>query len=331
MGSTRTITAGADRATLLAFAGVVVFGGANAIAVKATVRELDPFWSAALRFVLAGLVMAAAALAARRTLPRGRSLVGAMLYGAIGIGASYGCLYLALRDAPAGTAGVFIALVPLFTFGLAIAQGQERFHIQGLAGGVLALGGVAVIFVDQLGASVPLPALLLLILGPLAIAESGVIVKWIPRSDPFSTNAVAMLTGGGIHALLSLLAAEPWTVPTQTGSLVAIGYLVVFGSVVMFWLYVFALERWTASAVSYTTLLLPLVTIVLAAALFGERISASFLAGGAIILVGVYVGAFHRIRPRRSSATSLPECLPIDACAPPIAARIGTASPAPGR
>jgi hypothetical protein len=59
----------------------------------------------------------------------------------------------------------------------------------------------------------------------------------------------------------------------------------------------------------------PLVTVPLAAALITEQVSLWFLVGGAIALAGVYVGAFLNIRPRRSSATSAPECLPIDACA----------------
>lgn len=90
-----------------------------------------------------------------------------------------------------------------------------------------------------------------------------------------------------------------------------------FGSVVLFGLYLFVLRRWTASAVSYVTLLMPLVAVPFAAALISEEVSPPFLVGAAIALVGVYVGAFARIRPHRSSATSLPECLPIDACAEP--------------
>ena len=92
-------------------------------------------------------------------------------------------------------------------------------------------------------------------------------------------------------------------------------YLVVFSSIALFGLDVFALRRSTASAVSYATLLMPLVTVPLAAALITEQVSLSFAVAGTIALVGVYVGACLKIRPRRSSATSLPECLPIDACA----------------
>ena len=302
--------------TLLAFAGVVLLGGANAIAVKLTVEELAPFWGAAIRFAVAGLLMLLLALAMRRPLPRGgRSLGGAALYGVVGFAVSYGFAYVGLRDVPAGTAMVLIALTPLCTFGLAIAHRQERFHVQGLVGALIAVVGIGVVFVDQLSADVPFASLVFVLLAAVAIAESAVILKGVPRSDPFATNAVAMLTGGGLLLIGSLVAGERLELPTQAATWAAVGYLVLLGSVVMFGLFVFTLQRWTASAVSYVTLLMPLVTVVLAAVLTDEQITPSFALGGAVILGGVYVGAFLNGRPRRSSASSLPECLPIDACA----------------
>jgi drug/metabolite transporter (DMT)-like permease len=256
-----------DRLTLAAFLGVVVFGGVNAIAVKLSVEELAPLWSAGLRFIAAGVLLVGIVMLTRRSFPRGRSLSGAVLYGTLAFAASFAFIYPALREVPAGTAMVLISLVPLLTFGFAILHGQERFHIQGLIGALIALGGVALVVADQLDAAVPLGSLLILV-GVAFIAESGVILKWVPRSDPFATNAVAMLVGAVILV-----------------------------------------------AISYVTLLMPLVTVPLAAALIAEQVSLWFLVGGAIALAGVYVGAFLKIRPRRSSATSAPECLPIDACA----------------
>jgi drug/metabolite transporter (DMT)-like permease len=306
-----------DRLTLIAFLGLVLFGGGNAIAVKATVAELAPFWSAALRFIVAGLLLTAIVVIARRPMPRGRSLTGAAIYGAVGMAASFAFIYPALRETPAGTAMVLLSLMPLMTFGLAIAQRQEQFHPQGLLGALIALAGVAVVFADQLSTDVPLPSLILILLGTAAVAEGGIIVKWIPRSDPFATNAVASLVGAVILLGLALATGEPLVLPTEQATWAGLVYVVLIGSVVLFSLYVFTLERWTASAVSYMTLLMPLVTLPAAALLLGERVSPSFVVGGALVLAGVYVGAFMKIRPRRSSATSLPECLPIDATAEP--------------
>ena len=304
-----------DRLTLAAFAGVAVIGGGNAIAVKQTLGELTPFWSAGLRFAVAGLLLAGFVLLARRPFPRGRSLSGSLAYGAIGFGGSFGFMYPALREVPAGTVMVLLALVPLLTFGLAILQRQERFHVQGLIGALIAVAGVAIVVADQLNAAVPLVSLLFVIAGTFFIAESSIILKWIPRSDPYATNAGAMLAAAVILLALSVLGGEAFALPTEQSSWVALVYLVVLGSIVMFGLYLYALRRWSASAVSYVTLLMPLVTVPLAAVLIDESISGSFVAGAVTVLAGVYVGAFLNIRPRRSSATSLPECLPIDACA----------------
>ena len=304
-----------DRRTLLAFAGVVVFGGLNAIAVRETVLELDPLWGAAIRFLAAGLIFAGVTVARGRRRPSRRMFIGAMAYGLVGFAGAFGLIYPALRDVQAGTASVVIALSPLATYGLAVAQRQERFRLDALIGGAIALIGIAIVFVDQLGVAVPLFPLALVGLGMVCLSEAGIIVKWIPRGNPYSINAIAMLTAGVALLLVSLLAGEHQRIPTRTETWLAIGYITMFGSVVMFGLYLFGLQRWTASSMSYSTLLLPFVSVAVATLLTGERFSLAFAIGGVVMLAGVYLGAFGHHRPGRSTATSLPECVPIADCA----------------
>lgn len=303
-----------DRTTLVAFVAVALLGGVNAVAVKQMILETPPLWSAGLRFVLAGALLVGISLAMRRPFPGRASVLGAMAYGAFGFSASYGLLYTALRDIPTGTAMILIAMTPLFTFGLAIAQRQEKFRRNGLAGALIAAAGIGLVFADQLNAAVPLVPLLLVVLGTAAIAESAVIAKWTPKSDPFWTNAVAMLTGAALLTGFSFATGEAQTLPASPASLAALVYLVLLGSVAMFTLYLFGIRRWTASAMSYTTLLMPLVAVALAAVLFDEVISPLFVIGGAVILVGVYVGSFARRHARQSTAVSAPECLPVADC-----------------
>ena len=68
--------------------------------------------------------------------------------------------------------------------------------------------------------------------------------------------------------------------------------VVVVGSVVVFTLFLFVISRWTASATSYSMLLMPLVAVVVAALRLGEPITPAVVAGGALVLIGVYLGAF---------------------------------------
>lgn len=305
-----------DGLTIGAFLCVAVLGGLNAIAVKATVGELDPFWGAGTRFVAAAALLLGFVLLTRRQIPRGRSLWGAALYGAFAFSASYGFIYPALREVPAATTMVFIALVPLETFFLAIAQRQERFQLRGLAGALISLTGILIVVSDQLDAAIPLGPMLLILVGTIFIAEGPIVLKSIPRADPYGTNAVAMLVGGVVLLGVSQVAGETWAAPVEGSTWLAMGYLVVLGSIALFGLYLFALRRWTASAVSYTTLLMPLVTVPVAAVLFEEPITVPFLLGAAIAIGGIYVGAFMPTRRRRSTATAAPECLPIADCAP---------------
>ena len=309
-----TTTPRPDRVTLGAFAAVALIGGGNAIAVKQSVGDLAPFWSAGSRFLAAGLVLVVVVMLTRRPFPAGRSLVGAVAYGSVGFAGAFGFMYPALREVPAGTATVFLALVPLLTFGLAVAERQERFRLQGLIGALIAVAGVGIVFADQLSANVPIISLVFAIVATLFIAQSAILLKWIPRSDPFGTNAVAMLIAGATLVGFSLIGGEAISLPAIPATWVSLIYLVVAGSVVMFGLYLFTMRRWTASAVSYVTLLMPLVAVPLAALLLDEAITLAFVAGALVVLAGVYVGAFLTVRPRRSSATALPECLPINEC-----------------
>jgi drug/metabolite transporter (DMT)-like permease len=324
--ASRSAAGAPDRTTLLAFAGVVAFGGLNTIAVRQTVLEIDPLWGAAVRFIAAGAIFAALTLLRGRPFPRGRSLSGAMLYGAIGFAAAFGFIYPALRTVQAGTAAVVIALSPLATYGLAVLQRQESFRLPALSGAVVALGGIGVVFADQLGAAVPLGSLAMIGLGMICLSEAAIVVKWMPRSDPYATNAVAMLTAGLLLLAASFLGAERHAIPIQSGTWLALGYITIFGSVAMFGLYLAGLARWTASAMAYSTLLLPFVSVAVATVLTGESFSPAFAIGGLVMVAGVYLGAFGVRRPRRSTATSLPECLPVADC--PDGAMTPASSPA---
>jgi drug/metabolite transporter (DMT)-like permease len=103
-----------------------------------------------------------------------------------------------------------------------------------------------------------------------------------------------MLTGVALLVPVSILAGERWVLPSQTDTWLAASYLVLLGSVLVFWLFIFLVRRWTASAISFQFLLIPLATIPFSVALTGEVVTPLMLVGGVIVLIGVYVGVFLR-------------------------------------
>jgi len=82
-----------SRIVLLAFLLAIMFGGGNAVAIRFAVRELPPFWGAALRFGGAAVILWLIALARRTRLPARRVLPGLLLYGFLSFGAAWAFIF----------------------------------------------------------------------------------------------------------------------------------------------------------------------------------------------------------------------------------------------
>jgi drug/metabolite transporter (DMT)-like permease len=276
---------------LAAFLVMVLLGGANFVAVRFSNAELPPFWGAGSRFMISAVILALVGMALRVPFPRGRTLVGASLYGVLGFGAFYAFAYVGLQEASAGSGAVLLSLAPLTTFLLAFVQGQERFRWRALIGALVAVVGVVVMFGAPGG--VPLGSVLAFLGAAVAVGEAGVIAKSFPKAHPVSMNAAAMGVGSGLLLVLSRIAGEPWELPARTATLTALVYLILLGSVGLFVLYLFILKRWTASRTAYAFVLFPVVASLLGLWLEGDPITLALAFGGVIVLGGVYIGALH--------------------------------------
>ena len=289
-----------DRSTLIAFVFLVLIGGSNAVAVRFSNQELPPFWGATIRFATAAAILWIIVAVRRIEVPKGRALVGVLIFGLMANGINYTLLYYALVEITAGFTMVVTSFVPLLTLLFALAHGQERFRWRGVAGALIAIGGIVLALGGGLGMAVPLASLVALVLSVVVLAEASVVLKLFPPSHPMVTNAVAVTTGTLFVLGVSLIAGEEWSLPTGSETWISFIYLVVFGTVVLFYLYLLVLSRRTASSTNYAFLLFPIVTVTLAAWLLGEEVTITFIIGGAIVLFGVWVGAF-------SSSSAKPE------------------------
>jgi drug/metabolite transporter (DMT)-like permease len=281
---------GGEGTVMAAFLALVFIGGSNFVAVRFTTFGLDPLWGAGSRFSLAAIVLVLIGLAIRAPFPRGRALVGASLYGLLSFGVFFALTYLALVDAPSAVAAVVLAVVPLVTFLLALAQRQERFRWRALIGGVVALAGMGLMVGTP---NVPLGSFLALGGAALAAGEAGVIAKWFPKAHPVTMNAVAMAVGSLGLLALSLVRNESWILPKGTATWAVQVYLITIGSVGLFVLYLFVLKRWTATRTAFAFVLFPVVAAVLGAWLLDDPITLSLAVGSVVVLAGVYIGAIH--------------------------------------
>jgi len=213
-----------------------------------------------------------------------------------------------LVEVPTGVGVVILALVPLLTLMLAVIQRVEPFRWLAVIGALVAATGVAIISADQLAGRVPPLPMLAVLLAAAAIAQSSVLIKRLPDIHPITTNAIAMLVGAGVLSAVSAALGEPWILPREAPTWLAIGHLVIVGTVIVYALGLFVLTRWAASSASYLHILLPLVAVPLGAWLRNERVSPLFLLGAVVVIVGVYLGVV--VAARRGAAgpeTTAPE------------------------
>ncbi|MGW8143497.1 MAG: DMT family transporter [Anaerolineales bacterium] len=294
LASSETEFSRTDWRTMGAFIAAVILGGSNAVAVRFSNLDLPPFWGATIRFTAAALIFWLIILIRRKAIPRGQALNGALIYGALTIGISYAFIYWALVYLPASKAIVFLTLGPLFTYIFAWVHGQESFRWRSFLGAIVAIAGIVVGLGAEIGFSLPLLPVLAAVAGIAVGSEGTVLFKSYPKSEPLPVNAISLTIGSVILFLISLLVGETWSMPSNRTTWLAYGYLVVGGSVLMFYMFLYVLQRWTASATSYVLLLVPLATVTLASWLLDEQVTSRFIIGSSIVLVGVWLGALSQ-------------------------------------
>jgi drug/metabolite transporter (DMT)-like permease len=289
-----------ERTALAAFITGTVLAGGNAVGVRFSNRELDPFWGAGVRFVLAAGLLAGVMAVLGLARPRGRALIGVLLYGTLIFGGAFAFAYYALVRIHAGLGQTLLALVPLATLLLAVAQRQERLRLSAVVGTLLSVTGIGAISGISGNEFVPFLSLLAVLGAVLCFAQATVLVRHFPPVHPVVQNAVGMAIGAAILLALSLLARESIVVPERGATWLALAYMVVLGSGPVFVLYVVVVRLWSASRAAYTFVLIPIVTVLLSAWLDDEPIGLGLVLGGSLVLAGVYVGA---LRPAPEPAT----------------------------
>jgi drug/metabolite transporter (DMT)-like permease len=297
------VRAEGDRVVMAAFAICNVSVATTPIAVRFTNRELDPVWGAGLRFAVCAVLFIALSAVLGVRLPRGRALAGGVLFGTLNFAATVGLAYYAFVRIHAGVGQTLFALTPLVTLLLAVLQRQEHLRLRAIAGAVLALGGVALLSEAPLRGGIPALSLVALLGSLLSVSQAAVLIRHLPHVHPVAMNTVGTVTAAVILIPICFLVGESPELPHRAATWAAVAYTISVGSMLMFMLYLFVLGRWAASRTAYVFVLSPFLTVLLSAWLDDEPVGWSLFLGGAVIVVGVYIGA---LRPRPIPVPAVP-------------------------
>jgi len=286
----------------LLFALICLIWGSTWVVIKIGLEGMPPFLGAGLRFLLATLLVGLVLAARRKRLRLTRDdKVCVLSLGLLVFWIDYAAVYWAELRISSGLTAIIFSTMPLMASLLsAYWTRSETLTGRKVAGIVVGILGTALLFWphEHLGYQQTLG--MLAALGGCLSATINLVTmkKYGHNSDPFVLNFFGM--GLGTACLLVMSAAlEDWhSVVWTQSNVLAILYLSVFGSVIAFSSYYYLIKKMDATIVSLSTLIIPIVALILGRAFLGEMVTPLAVAGIVTILAGVAIA----ILPSQSSS-----------------------------
>lgn len=269
-----------------------VFWGSTYLGIRIVIETMPPLLGGAMRFIVAGIVLGAV-LAIRYGLgvlrvPR-RALVSAAVVGVLLLTFGNGMVSIAEQHISSGLAALLIASVPLWLVVFRLLAG-DRPRWATIAGVAVGFCGLAVLSLTRGGtATGSVFGIVVIMAAACSWATGSFMSGRLPLpGNPYVASVYEMLVGGVALSVLGLAKGETLHVGHYSArSWVALGYLIIFGSLLAFTSYVWLLGNAPISLVGTYAYVNPTVAVLLGAAVLGEQVTWATLVGGAIILIGV--------------------------------------------
>ena len=219
-------------------------------------------------------------------------------------------LFVAAYRLPGGVAAVINSLSPLLVVMISVPLLHSRIYAVQVVAGVLGIGGVALLVLRSNARLDPL-GLLAMTGAALMMGLATVLTKRWGRPPGMSSLRVTGWTFlfAGLTLLPVTLVAEGLPQDLTARNVGGLVYLVLVSGIVAYALWFWGLQHLTASAVTFLSLLNPVVAALLGWIVLGQRLNALQLLGALIVLVSVVLGqpaAYAILRRRRAALASRP-------------------------
>ena len=284
--------------------------GSTWLFIKIGLDDLPPISFAASRFFVAALILAAIIAAKRLSLPRSlkewRLVAGT---GVLAFALNYGLIFWGEQYISSGLAALLQATIPVF--GLVIAHlhlPAERITPLKFIGVLLGLGGVAVIFSDQLilaGLSA-LAGSVALVVGSICAAYSDVLVKAYGKTlEPIVIAAAQMFFGLVPLAIVGFIAeGSPLAFRWTSVAVLSLLYLSIVGSAIAFILYYWLIRRIEVTKSMMIALVTPLTAVLLGMLVLKESMHWRTVIGGALIMTGIALLVFRSTKNEKTAPST---------------------------
>lgn len=289
---------------ILALCWISFFWGTTWIASKEGVKHMPALQLAAIRQFIGGFIYISFFLFKKTPWPKGKQWKTIIILSILNFVLSNGLSTWGIKYISSGLGAIIGAIVPLWIVIITFFRGERLARIT-VIGLIISFGGICVIFYDHLNDFL-IPdfrfGILLSLVATLTWAFGSLYTKKKAASfNPYFSLGLQMFlssillfayTGAtGTSVSLSAIPAISWW---------SIAYLVVFGSVLTFIAYIYALQHLPAEISSIYAYINPIIAVILGALIFGETLNAAIAIGGAVTLFGLYMVNYSLRKARKN-------------------------------
>jgi drug/metabolite transporter (DMT)-like permease len=279
---------------LLAYGAIYVFWGGSFLAIRDMVAVTPPFFSAAIRFLLAGVALYAFSRWRGSAAVSRRAFGNSLLLGLLMFAGSYGCLFWAETRIASGTAAVIAAMIPIWILlGEVLVFRTQRLGISVAGAALLGIAGVCLV-TRSIGLEHSMVSgVLVELAGTIVFSFATLWSRSLTLPEDQAMRAGLQMALGSVGLLvISAIAGELPRLPAAFAAwhwhtVASFVYLVTCASILAFTSYTWLIHHEPATRVASYAYVNPLIALVIGVALGGEHVSALQAAGATMIILGV--------------------------------------------
>jgi drug/metabolite transporter (DMT)-like permease len=277
-----------------AWGAVCLFWGTTYLAIRIGVKVLPPALFAGIRFTIAGLIFFLFLRLRGYSLPNRKGLLDAAVVGIALLVTANGLVVWSEQWVPSGLAALIVATLPLW---MAVFEGflpsGDRLTVKKIAGIFMGFCGLVILFWPDLKSSLDMKYLrgvLVLFLAPCSWAAGSIYSKHRPiRTNPLMAASLQMIIAGFILMAIGASLGECKRFVFEPLGVGALVYLIIFGSIVGYGSFIYALSKLPVSKVSMYAYINPVIAVILGWVILGERMDGWMIIGTVVVLAGVVV------------------------------------------
>jgi drug/metabolite transporter (DMT)-like permease len=276
----------------LAWLTICLVWGTTYLAIRIGVTDLPPMLFAGLRWIIAGVLMTILLNLRHYEFPQLKDLKHLAVVGILLIGIANGLVVVAEQWLPSGLTALILSTLPFWVVGIEyFLPGSPKLNLLIISGLLMGTIGVILIFAKDLNITLDFNILLggLCLLGAVISWSAGSIYWKYKKTNvrPLMGASIQMLIAGILQTALGLILGEHNSFHLTQNGVLALGYLIVFGSIIGYASYLYSVSNLPLSLVSTYAYINPIIALFLGWYVLDEHLTISVFIASGLILAGI--------------------------------------------